>query len=78
MLTVMQQMQIGNKNGIKIVCIDPGHVQTRMGMEQSGFDTAPLTVNQSCNGIINIIKEMKYNDKYNGKFVKYNGNMMQF
>ena len=78
MLTVLQQMQIGNKHCFKICCIDPGHVQTKMGLEQSGFDTAPLTVNESCNGILKIINNMYKSDHYNGKFMKYDGSMLQF
>eukprot|EP01084_Bolivina_argentea_P109819 196212_1 len=76
MLTAMQQIQIGNKHNLKVCCIDPGHVNTTMGTEQSGFDTAPLTVHQSCTGIIKIVENMKYSTKYNAKYLKYDGTFL--
>ena len=67
MLTVHQAAQLEEK-GIKVICMDPGTVQTDMG-----GDDAPLTPEESVLGMLEVLRGTKHEDS--GKFFMYDGSI---
>ncbi|KIW89455.1 uncharacterized protein Z519_09611 [Cladophialophora bantiana CBS 173.52] len=65
MLTVHQSEQLKDR-GIKVICMDPGWVKTRMGGEG-----AILEPEVSIRGMLNVLHELKDSDS--GKFYTYTG-----
>ncbi|EXJ73725.1 uncharacterized protein A1O5_03487 [Cladophialophora psammophila CBS 110553] len=65
MLTVHQSEQLKDR-GIKVICMDPGWVKTRMGGEG-----AILEPEVSIGGMLNVLHELKDSDT--GKFYTYTG-----
>ncbi|KAL9650220.1 hypothetical protein ABK040_014876 [Willaertia magna] len=58
--------------GIHAFAVHPGWVATDMGT-----DAAPLTTDESCSGILNLIKN--FNPKeHNGKFLQYDGKELEW
>ncbi|KIW69062.1 hypothetical protein PV04_04961 [Phialophora macrospora] len=68
MLTVHQSEQLKDR-GIKVVCMDPGWVKTRMGGEG-----ALLEPEESISGMLKVMHNLRDDD--NGKFYSYAGEEM--
>ncbi len=69
MLTVHQAQQVrklAGKEGIVVICLDPGHCKTEMGGPKAVLEPA-----ESARGIQKVIAGLKRGD--NGKFLLYNG-----
>ncbi|OCT53027.1 hypothetical protein CLCR_11416 [Cladophialophora carrionii] len=65
MLTVHQSEQLKDR-GIKVICMDPGWVKTRMG-----GDGALLEPEESIGGMLKVVHNLK--DEDTGKFYTYTG-----
>merc|ERR1712154_224270 len=66
MLTRLQAGELGQDYNIILTSVNPGWVQTELGSTKNRIP--PVTIDQSVNGIIKIIKEM---DTHNGKFLDF-------
>lgn len=65
-----KSLSVDLKNdGILVTCIHPGWVKTDMGGKN-----APLDVDESTKGIINVLKSL--NEKHNGEFYEYDGKQL--
>ncbi|KIW76519.1 hypothetical protein Z517_11265 [Fonsecaea pedrosoi CBS 271.37] len=68
MLTVHQSEQLKDR-GIKVICMDPGWVKTRMGGEG-----AILEPDVSISGMLKTLHTLKDSDS--GKFYTYTGDLV--
>lgn len=65
MLTAHQAAHLKGR-GVKVICMDPGWVKTRMGGEE-----AVLEPNESISGMLKVLRGLK--DADSGKFLRYDG-----
>eukprot|EP01084_Bolivina_argentea_P080541 145881_1 len=68
MLTALQAGELGSIYNIIFTCVHPGWVQTDMGSTHNR--KAPVTINKSVNGIVNIMENMNM-ETHNGKFIDF-------
>lgn len=75
MLTRLQAGELGQTYNIIFVAVNPGWVKTDMGSTKGRIP--PVTVQQSVNGIVNIMENMNM-ETHNGQFMDFKSQIVPF
>jgi len=75
MLTRLQAGELGGDYNIILTSVNPGWVATDLGSTHNR--TPPTTVDQSVNGIIDVVERMTMKT-HNGQFIDFRSNVIPF